>query len=758
VARARLDEGSEVKLPGVDLDQWIADQRPRPDLAAQVSALQKGAERSPKTSEFRPNPISDESLVRLIEPSRPYARWLRLVLLRLLLDSPAVTQLSGRPSYSLIQVMDFLGFASYERFAEHKTVSEIRAHLRCVLVQWEVKSLGKARFPRALSSNLQALGQVIELSLLERSVLGFCVLLHTEAVLESGSALLGADLASHMVPRVLAPALGARIEEISAVLARDSKLAQSGLLTVELRGRYDLRQLMDLMTPTFASRMVVPQKDIRTLVESFAQKAPPSTLSRAQFEHVKAWADLTKEHLSLALADRRLGVNILIYGQPGSGKSEFARVLSTLLAVPLMEIKVMSSTGAPIAPLRRLRNHRIAQSFFSESGSLLLFDECEEIFDTRQNYDFAEDESTVPRKSWLNMALESNIVPTIWIANSISAFERAYLRRFTLCFEMPAPKPEQALSIISDAFGDRLDLPAKRKIAAHPGITPALITQTGKIVSELSSSASFASKEELVFRVLNGKLKAQELKEMPAKISGLEPPFEFDPSLIHCDTNVQALADGLKLSKAGRLCIYGPPGTGKTAFGKWLAGEMLKPHLTCRASDLIGSYIGQTERNIAAAFNAAYDQGAVLQFDEVDSYLQDRSKASRAWEVSQVNEMLTQMEKFEGLFIASTNLFQDLDDASLRRFDMVLKFDFLTADSAIRLFQTLCEKKGLLYDQSDCAAIGSIRSLTAGDFTQLTRAIAIEGRCSAKTLVAKLKKNVGLKKYRQSAPVGFINA
>ena len=185
---------------------------------------------------------------------------------------------------------------------------------------------------------------------------------------------------------------------------------------------------------------------------------------------------------------------------------------------------------------------------------------------------------------------------------------------------------------------------------------------------------------------------------------------------------------------------------------------MLKPHLTYRASDLIGSYIGQTERNIAAAFNAAHDQGAVLQFDEVDSYLQDRSKAARVWEVSQVNEMLTQMEKFEGLFIASTNLFQELDDASLRRFDIVLKFDFLTADSAIRLFQQLCERKGLLYDQSDCAVIGSIRSLTAGDFTQVSRRTQIEGACSAHALVDHLKKAAGQKKYRQSAAVGFIRA
>ena len=118
--------------------------------------------------------------------------------------------------------------------------------------------------------------------------------------------------------------------------------------------------------------------------------------------------------------------------------------------------------------------------------------------------------------------------------------------------------------------------------------------------------------------------------------------------------------------------------------------------------------------------------------------------------------MLTQMERFDGLFIASTNLFQDLDDASLRRFDVVLKFDFLKADSAIELFRKLCDNKGLTYDDSDCAAVGSIRSLTAGDFTQLARGIQIEGFCSAKIFIAKLKRMTDLKRYRQSVPVGFV--
>ena len=59
---------------------------------------------------------------------------------------------------------------------------------------------------------------------------------------------------------------------------------------------------------------------------------------------------------------------------------------------------------------------------------------------------------------------------------------------------------------------------------------------------------------------------------------------------------------------------------------------------------------------------------AILLIDEVDSFLQDRRHAQRSWELSGVNEMLTQMESYQGVFIGSTNLMSSLDSAALRRF------------------------------------------------------------------------------------------
>jgi transitional endoplasmic reticulum ATPase len=106
-----------------------------------------------------------------------------------------------------------------------------------------------------------------------------------------------------------------------------------------------------------------------------------------------------------------------------------------------------------------------------------------------------------------------------------------------------------------------------------------------------------------------------------------------------------------------------------------------------KASDILDPYVGRTEAKLAHLFQRAESDEAILMIDEVDSFLQDRRQAQRSWEVTQVNELLTQMERFEGIFIASTNLVDGLDPAALRRFDLKLAFDFLRPEQVALLLK-----------------------------------------------------------------------
>jgi transitional endoplasmic reticulum ATPase len=94
----------------------------------------------------------------------------------------------------------------------------------------------------------------------------------------------------------------------------------------------------------------------------------------------------------------------------------------------------------------------------------------------------------------------------------------------------------------------------------------------------------------------------------------------------------------------------------------------------------LDKYVGESEKNIADMFAVARQQNAVLVLDEADSFLADRRNAQRSWEVTQVNELLTQMEAFDGIFICTTNLMEKLDPASIRRFAFKVRFDPMTPD------------------------------------------------------------------------------
>ena len=86
--------------------------------------------------------------------------------------------------------------------------------------------------------------------------------------------------------------------------------------------------------------------------------------------------------------------------------------------------------------------------------------------------------------------------------------------------------------------------------------------------------------------------------------------------------------------------------------------------------------------------------------------------------MTQVNEMLTQIEHFEGIFIATTNALDTMDEACLRRFDLKVKFDYLDSEKAKALFNRYCGKlfKNEPIDSNLLKAVGALRSLAPGDF------------------------------------------
>ena len=131
------------------------------------------------------------------------------------------------------------------------------------------------------------------------------------------------------------------------------------------------------------------------------------------------------------------------------------------------------------------------------------------------------------------------------------------------------------------------------------------------------------------------------------------------------------------------LLFSGPPGVGKTACAEATASRLRRDIIVADYAELQSCWVGQTEKNIVRIFRQAADDDAVLFWDEADGMFFDRDGASRSFEVRDVNVLLQELERFNGLCILSTNRKPTLDKALERR--IAIKIEFEPPDRARRL-------------------------------------------------------------------------
>ena len=265
-----------------------------------------------------------------------------------------------------------------------------------------------------------------------------------------------------------------------------------------------------------------------------------------------------------------------------------------------------------------------------------------------------------------------------------------------------------------------------------------------------------SEKSKALLQLINNALKAQGFEEVVK--SGQEIlPKNYQLDFINTDTNLEELITGIKENQSARVCFYGASGTGKSAFGKHIAKMLERPFIIKSGSSLMSKWVGETEKNIAHAFKEATEEEAVLIFDEVDGFLAERGQAKVNWEVTQVNEMLVQMEKFNGIFIATTNLIDHLDQASLRRFDLKLEFKTLQPKQLEKIFISYCkELKIETPTEQELHQIKSLKNLSPGDFATISRQSRFRKIGSALEFIKRLKEEQRLKKLENGASMGFI--
>jgi len=184
--------------------------------------------------------------------------------------------------------------------------------------------------------------------------------------------------------------------------------------------------------------------------------------------------------------------------------------------------------------------------------------------------------------------------------------------------------------------------------------------------------------------------------------------------------DAKALVEDWGLGKAipyGRsvtLLFSGPPGVGKTASAEALANELKRPILAVDYSEVQNCYVGVTEKNIVRLFREAKSHNAVLFWDEADAMFYDRDSAMRNWEVRDVNVLLQELERFEGVCVLATNRKVSLDPALERRITLKVNFEPPNRAERLAIWQRMIPARMPLADDMDLDLL-SLAELTGGE-------------------------------------------
>lgn len=540
--------------------------------------------------------------------------------------------------------------------------------------------------------------------------------------------------------------------KVAKLLMADMPLRQLGLLdTGYADGRLELE--------SFAQSLMQEPLSRSEFVGSVARAMPASTLECHDFSYMQKDLDMLLDYCKNAKSP-----SVFLYGKPGVGKNEIAALLAKELGRDLWEIHNLKNGKVED---KRYEQFVRAQAMLDKDRVMILLDECEDIFPTL----YARFFENKPSKNTLNKMLESVKIPSIFLSNS-AAIDPAFLRRFDIVLEIHAPPQEKKQEILQKALqsqGIKVDSRIMRQMS-ESSLSQGVLLQACKVAKTLAKNrATQSAKErqkgiaESLIQVLNEHLKLQGQPTIATKAPQALP---YNMSLINASVDMQSLCERIKSvcgardskesatadsTQGIRILAHGMAGSGKSEFAKALAKELNKPIMLKRASDLLSMWVGGSEQNIAAAFREAEKRGAILVLDEVDSFLQDRSGASRSWEISQVNEMLTQMENFEGIFIATTNFMDTLDRASIRRFDMKVEFKPLDCARLKQAFSLYAKHLGIsdyavfLESTSAKRALEKLENICFGDFALIARGAAFAPLESAQELLEKLQEEARLK-------------
>jgi len=290
-------------------------------------------------------------------------------------------------------------------------------------------------------------------------------------------------------------------------------------------------------------------------------------------------------------------------------------------------------------------------------------------------------------------------------------------------------------------------------VALHVEPIQFSVTETKYMASQIAALNELANKAEGICvtpdSLLFGKDIKVDMTAIHAKFSNKKEFKQYDLSLVNIDRPAQELVEQIKgvLSKPEDErpslvtgLFYGVPGSGKSMLADYIGDQLGRPVLKKTYAELQSMYVGEGEKQLSEAFAEAEAEGAILLIDELDSIAGNRKNADKNYQKTFVNQLLTELDEFKGIFLATSNFMDGLDPAVLRRLFLKVKFEFLEEDQIETAFQ-------LYFPKLKRSKLGFIPYLTPGDFRAVKEAAQFDvAKLTVKRVRELLNSEIELKK------------
>jgi len=431
-------------------------------------------------------------------------------------------------------------------------------------------------------------------------------------------------------------------------------------------------------------------------LDDAAKKYPARDMPREEYNLSRVWGMAETKRRLLNAVDRfetEGGNGLLLYGEPGTGKTFLVENLAGELGYSLLEARatelVSRWVGQTTEQVALIRDAALIQApcvlFFDEIDSLLPKRESEMHQDQRQAVN-----AMLTTIAELNARFAQHRVLVVAATNHIDLLDGAGIRegRFDVKVEVPPPDYEARLGMLEQALGgvryNRADLEASAR--RWEGFNVKRLQLVGRTAARLAKTENRKVDTDLLKRALRD-VQGQSGSRLAENAPDLDDLVFTEQASTQLRSMVMMLREPEKIeAMGGRVprgaIFYGPPGTGKTAVAQALAKETEWAFLPTSGQALLAKP-EEIDRLLEKARNL---RPTIVFIDEAESVLADRTGSPHSRDVT--NKLLAQMDGPKPLhdvfFIAATNHPQMLDEAMTRWGRFSEHVDFTPDESVVR--------------------------------------------------------------------------